>query len=359
MTEPDWGACEDPEKMLEAVRASGRVNDRKLRLFAVACCRRIWGWMTDERSRNAVEVAERFVEEEASLLGRQAAFAAATSAESWGAAALAYAVAADPGRTAGAARTCVARNASDAAHEVGAVAYAAWAKANPPEAQTAFEAGEIAGSAATRAAEEAWDAADAAERVAQANLLRDIFGNPFRGPPALLSSHDGLVARLAEAAYELRSLPGGELDPTRLCVLADALEEIGADDVFSCTSAGPDRTFAGASHWMRYSASREGSPTSRRGPPRGGLSHLRWQPLPRSTTARFASAGAAVGEAARGGILPGGGVGGEWGRAAEYPVEWVDAWRGGDRRVGSWERCPRRRRARGRRTTGHQPEARE
>src|SRR5262249_57383840 len=114
----------------------------------------------------------------------------------------------------------------------GAVAHAAWAKANPPEAQTAFAAGEIAGSAATRAAEEAWDAADAAERAAHANLLRDIFGNPFRAPPALPTMSDGLLKGLAEAAYELRSLPGGELDPTRLSILADALEELGADDAF-------------------------------------------------------------------------------------------------------------------------------
>jgi hypothetical protein len=50
---------------------------------------------------------------------------------------------------------------------------------------------------------------------------------------------DGLLQGLAEAAYELRSLPGGELDPTRLSILADALEELGADDAFLLHLRGP------------------------------------------------------------------------------------------------------------------------
>jgi hypothetical protein len=53
---------------------------------------------------------------------------------------------------------------------------------------------------------------------------------PLRQPlsgPALLSSHDGLVVRLAKAACELRSLPGGELDPARISILADLLTRKG------------------------------------------------------------------------------------------------------------------------------------
>jgi hypothetical protein len=86
----------------------------------------------------------------------------------------------------------------------------------------------------TDAAAEAAAAALDAEKAAQAALVRDLFGNPFRAPrplpPEVLAGNDGLVVRLATALYEERQLPSGHLDPARLAVLADALEDAGCTD---------------------------------------------------------------------------------------------------------------------------------
>ena len=42
MTEADWLGSDDPGRMLEYLR--GRAGDRKLPLFAAACCRRPAPW---------------------------------------------------------------------------------------------------------------------------------------------------------------------------------------------------------------------------------------------------------------------------------------------------------------------------
>jgi hypothetical protein len=66
-----------------------------------------------------------------------------------------------------------------------------------------------------------------AEATSQCELLRCIFGNPFRPPtslpPSVLAWNDGIVAKLAHGIYADRAFD-------RLPILADALEEAGCGD---------------------------------------------------------------------------------------------------------------------------------
>jgi hypothetical protein len=182
MTEEDWLACTDPKRMLDYLRR--KASDRKLRLFACDGCRRLWWLLRDKRSRTAVEVSEHYAD---GLVGPAELAAAAGDA----------------------------RRAADEAERARSRGwYAAWTAA-----MTAEEA---------RAAAE-WVAANAAF---DAELLRDIFGNPFRPAsldPAWLTWSTGTVPKIAQAAYDERELPSGHLDTARLAILADALEEAGCD----------------------------------------------------------------------------------------------------------------------------------
>jgi hypothetical protein len=63
MTEEEWMVADHAGAMLEFLHDNGKTTERKLRLFACACGRRIWHLLGDDRSFQAVELAERSADE--------------------------------------------------------------------------------------------------------------------------------------------------------------------------------------------------------------------------------------------------------------------------------------------------------
>ncbi len=203
MTETEWLAGADPQLMLKYLRS--KISDRKLRLFAGAYCRRIWGLLTDPRSRAAVLAAEQYADglitEDELKAAREAAWEAAIAA-AW----------------------VAVRTAAWAA---------AWAATSEATGEAVWEAVWAAASEATM--EAAREATIEAARAAQAHILRDIAGNPFRlvprttvwqvGPQTMLEliPRSRTVFAMARAIYDdcrFEDLP----------ILADALEDADCDN---------------------------------------------------------------------------------------------------------------------------------
>jgi hypothetical protein len=220
MTEAEWLACTEPQDLLEVLRC--RVSDRKLRLFAAACARWVWDLLPDERCRQALEVAERFADDAASSADLRKAHGMVEE--------VFEALLSDPCEQGAYYRQLYAVDAVLVQPEEG----------EPADARVHGVAACGGNLNATDA-----EAAKRQERFAQASLIRDIVGNPFRPvpiDPAWCSWHGGTGVRLAEAIYENRDLPSGHLDPARLATLADALEDSGYTDqdiLQHCRGAGP------------------------------------------------------------------------------------------------------------------------
>jgi hypothetical protein len=191
MTEAEWGACAGPKRMLEHLR--GRAGDRKWRLFACGCCRRFWQLLADDRSRNAVEVAERYADglSTAEEMGAAKAGAEEVWRSQW-----VYGDTENP----------------PAAYAAGGAATAAFPIAGHRMAESAVWAGQGCGGRR--------------ERRAQSDLFRCVFGNPFRPAavdPSWPAWNGGAVRNLARTIYDERAFD-------RLPILADALEEAGCDN---------------------------------------------------------------------------------------------------------------------------------
>ena len=210
MTEDEWLNCADPTPMLEFLR--GKASDRKLRLFIANYCRCNWHLFHDERCLNAIEVAELFSDgqidytelsqtyiEMSQILSESLRPAAG---ERW------QSVRVTP--TAIIANTC---------------SRAVRPRITPRTVGLAAEGLVMVLADGIRD-----EFLQAIEGKVQVGFLRDIFGNLFRPVTINPDWLTPTVSSLAQAAYEERSLPSGELDPARLAVLSDALEEAGCDN---------------------------------------------------------------------------------------------------------------------------------
>jgi hypothetical protein len=209
MTEEEWLAAAAAEPLLNFLK--GQCGDRKLRLFGAACCRRLWE-LLPEGFRAAVVAGERFADQEIDL--KQLAALSERGLKA-------------PGRLPVALVPFAWEKAVEAVKQV----------SRPPSAAGTWGRIRITARAAVEVAAhsppwadapisdrlETCDRLRAGEKAAQAALLRDVFGNPFRPvvlDPDVLAWNGGLTVRLARAIDDERAFD-------RLPVLADALEEAG------------------------------------------------------------------------------------------------------------------------------------
>lgn len=188
MTEFEWCRTKVPNAMLEHLRHCGL--NRKLRLFAVACCRPYLDIMADGRCQLAIDTSERFADG-AESFERLAERSQEMQQPLW-----------------------VARPQSEARFH--AVAAAMWAT---------VEANIVHGfwMPANNAAASIRKAGDGSDRAFQARLIRCIFGNPFRPvafDPQWLTS---TVTHLAHGIYDDRAFD-------RMPILADALQDAGCEN---------------------------------------------------------------------------------------------------------------------------------
>jgi hypothetical protein len=206
MTEAEWLECHDPIPMLEFLK--GKASDRKLRLFTVSCCRSIWHLLKDERLQQAVNVAESFADGTASA--KELADARGIVREVGGLPNESTAVRAVWSTTCNAIGSKAAAGCKAAIAALGR--YLSITRSGKEW---------TVGSAEPLAPVYTADVVE--EMMKQAQLLRDIFGNPF-GPIALNPSWlNSTVLALAHQMYESR-------DCSPMPILADALQDAGCDN---------------------------------------------------------------------------------------------------------------------------------
>jgi hypothetical protein len=211
MTEGAWLITKLPLDMLREYPIAW--NERKVRLFWCACLRRVWDLVTDERTRRVVELVENMSEGMGDALRSEIeAVRRHFARDNLG---------------------TFTRHPDCFPYDPDYWKLGLYVQTPPAPllALVARAAEHVVGSAIPRSDHVkrlvSWfklrDDAEAAERARQAELIREVFGNPFRRvdvSPWLTSD----VLALARGIYDDRAFD-------RMPILADALQDAGCDNV--------------------------------------------------------------------------------------------------------------------------------
>ncbi|QJW96618.1 hypothetical protein FTUN_4175 [Frigoriglobus tundricola] len=196
MDSESWEQSRNLQKMIRSV--DPRQCDRKLRLFAVACCRRVWDLITDPAAKRLVELTEQFAD---GAIDREALRNVWSGAPDY-------------------------PRADGAAKQAAAFGCASWEAAADSYTRAAHDA--------EAAVAEAIDEPDSPEvglrkyelrgreRAAQLDLLREVLRNPFRSVSFSPTWRTETAVLLARQMYESR-------DFSAMPILADALQDAGCD----------------------------------------------------------------------------------------------------------------------------------
>jgi hypothetical protein len=200
MTEQQWMGVTNPTPMLKFLK--GKASDRKLRLFACACCRQVWKSLTLKPVRRALETSEHFAD------------------------------------------GAVTYQELEGAHQQGCRAFVRTLYRNrekisdesaEKDANVCIKIDRMALAVDLAPAPVAFKnfyrvAQDKFLKAIGPVLLRCVVGNPFRSVALDVPWRTSAVTALAQAAYDDRTLPVGTLQSDRLAILADALEDAGCTD---------------------------------------------------------------------------------------------------------------------------------
>lgn len=181
MTEAEWLVCNDPRPMLsylDGVTGKSKGGRRKVRLLLSACCRRAWHHFVALKSRDLIEASETYADGRLSYRDFRELWDGTFKEHSRGAE--------------GAHLACMA------AH------YQIWAAAKDGWPRVAN--GELVPNAPEKA-----------------QLIRDVFGNPFRKVVFGKTWRTDTSVAFARQMYESR-------DFSTMPILADALQDAGCDN---------------------------------------------------------------------------------------------------------------------------------